>query len=143
MVFRGLLLTSTMKLIKNRCYLIITVASIFCLGHLLFYQFNLIPSNRGLLYLGALTSLFLFALSENILFIRYRSIALSLGCHFAWNINRFSSTLINKNAPEEKVIEVHSFNLIEGSTAVILLSIIFFMITSMGSYLVKNKGESS
>ncbi len=128
LVFRALFLSALLSTKMSRWKIIVLPALLFSSFHWLFYAYNVVAENRGLLDYSALWSLFFFGMTMNILFIATRSILFPWAIHCAWNFNQFGSHIVAAPTPESRVSEYLSFNLLEGSTEVLILSFLVFVI---------------
>ncbi|MFT4553738.1 MAG: membrane protease YdiL (CAAX protease family) [Chlamydiales bacterium] len=138
-IFRALFLSALLSIKLSRWKAILLPALLFSTFHYLFYAYNVVVESRGLLDYSALWSLFFFGMTMNVLFISTRSILLPWAVHCAWNFNQFGSHIMAVSAPESRVPEYLSFNLLEGSSEVLILSFLAFVIVS---YAVKDKIDS-
>jgi membrane protease YdiL (CAAX protease family) len=129
MIFRGLLLSMLFRLGWKKWAIILIPALIFSFLHWVFYYHNLSPTNQGVVDFSALITLIFFAVAMNILFVRTGSIILPWAIHLGWNFTRFGSAVVNLANPSERIPEFLTFNLIEGSNAVLLLSTILLGMT--------------
>lgn len=78
----------------------------------------------------------MFGITTNILFLSTSSIILPWALHCGWNLNRFGSGIIVISEPTKRILEYQTFNLLEGSTGVLLLSGI---VTVVALYIAKYK----
>ena len=123
-LFRSLLLGSLIRIGVMRWKIIFFPALIFSFSHWIFYYFNDLPINNGVVDYSALGTLFLFGITANLLFLQTRSIILPWTLHCAWNLNRFGGRIIDSSNPSLRTPEFLTFNLLEGSTPVFFLAVI-------------------
>ncbi|MCB9228203.1 MAG: CPBP family intramembrane metalloprotease [Deltaproteobacteria bacterium] len=122
MVFRALLLTALTQTGLKKWLILVLPALVFSMAHWLFYSFNLHTGFRGDLDFSALATLLCFGISTNALFLATRSILLPWALHCGWNLNRFGSHIISMSSADETIPEYLTFNLLEGSESVLILS---------------------
>ena len=124
-VFRALLLTALLQLGVNKWKSIFIPALIFTIFHWIFYHFNMTLENRGDLDIAALSSIFLFGVATNSIFLATRSVAIPWALHCGWNLNRFGSKIIPlEGADHLNLREYMTFNLLEGAWPIMLLSLL-------------------
>lgn len=125
MIFRSLLLSILLKLGLSKNKTVILPALIFSLFHWVFYSYIMLPENRGPINLEALITLFMFGVAANSLFLKFRNIYFSWALHCGWNMHRFGSKIapIGESDFRKGVHEYMTFNLLEGSTLIMILSI--------------------
>ena len=101
----------------------------FSAAHWIFYRYNIKVDNCGVLNWSALISLGCFGMAANMLFLTNRSILLPWAIHLGWNWNRLSTKIIDPRLTTRATIqECASFNLLEGSNIVMLISLGLFLV---------------
>ncbi len=136
LVFRGLLLSFFVYVRKIHAWKIILINGLlFALFHWVFNLF--LFKIKGVIELKALTTLFFFGCSTTIIFLLTKNILLPLLIHFSWNFTRFRSNFVDLNDPQQVIREYASFNLVEGSNNMVILSICFFIVSLILYCLIK------
>ena len=113
-VLRAILLGLLARIISNRFALSVLLAIVFSSLHFLLYKFGILETT---LTISALLTLFFFSLAVNALFFTFGHIGYGFALHFAWNWWRFEGD-ISKNGIS--LNEAQTFNILEGSTAVLI-----------------------
>jgi membrane protease YdiL (CAAX protease family) len=134
MIFRSLLLSLLLKLGLSKNKTIILPALIFSLFHLVFYSYIMLPENRGSINLQTLITLFMFGVAANSLFLKFRNIYFPWALHCGWNMHRFGSKIVSIGEIDFRkgIQEYMTFNLLEGGTPIMILSI-FLAATCLAS----------
>ncbi len=99
----------------------VLLANIFALTHYVLYGFGF---EKVQLDFSVLVTLFSFGLGANLLFLEGQNLFLPYLFHVCWNLARFRNLLLRDG---EILKEGVTFNLIEGSTPVLTLSICFLV----------------
>ncbi len=126
LIFRALLINLLLYWGVKQWKIIVFPALFFSLLHWVFYRFNVSSENQGSLSFSALCSLFFFGLSVGLIFLKSKKVLIPWALHAAWNFNRFR--IIKVEAPSERINEALTFNVIEGSLGVVVLSFVLLVI---------------
>ncbi len=125
-IFRALFLGLLLKLGLSKTKTIVLPALVFSVFHWIFYNSLMLPENQGIVQIEALVTLFMFGIAANSLFLKYRNIYFPWALHCGWNIHRFGSKIVPDGElnPANRVKEYMTFNLLEGSLPITILSIL-------------------
>ncbi len=134
LVFRSLLLSAIARITNKPFYILVLPALFFSVLHQVLYGFLMVGPNRGWLDLSTLATLFFFGFSCNCLFWQRHSIWRPWAIHCAWNLNRFGSYIVDKLDIERRIPEYVTFNLLEGTTPILVASLLFAIVCAKRLY---------
>jgi membrane protease YdiL (CAAX protease family) len=105
-------------------WIVATIALLFALLHYIFYRWIVIPEYGGILTASALFVLFALGVLRNTLIVKTGHIAYSWSVHFSLNAVGLIGVYTFANG--EELLEPQVINLILGSRAAVVLSVIVF-----------------
>jgi len=117
----------------------IGLALFFSLIHFVFYKW--LFTDKGIIHITALISLFLIGLARNNLILINGHIGYSWALHFGWIAIMFGSIHLNDNT-HEAISELDRFNIYLGSKEILVISILLALI-SLFVWYKKNNFRSS
>lgn len=126
LVLRGLLLNGLLAAFKNKRAAIVGAAVVFAVWHVVFYPI----SQNVWLTATTVSTLFLFGLATNIIFVVTRSIAIPLALHAGWNLVQFGGEYIDLVTMQSRT-EAHVFNAVQGSNTVLSLALGLVFISTL------------
>lgn len=120
LVLRGLLLNGLLAAFKNKMAVIVGAAVVFAVWHVVFFP---ISQNVWLTF-TTVSTLFLFGLATNIIFVGTRSIAIPLALHAGWNLVQFGGGYRDVVTMQNRTdMEAHVFNVVQGSITVLIMAV--------------------
>lgn len=124
MVLRALVLNFLSLRLRSGAYASLLVAAIFALGHWVFYA----SVDHAILSATTVSTLFVFMLVGNLLFVAFGHIAFPLALHIGWNLAKFSAPYLPRGG-RSFFEEYEAFNFLEGSSFTLVLALVLLGIT--------------
>ena len=124
MVLRALVLNFLSLKLRSGAYASLLVAAIFALGHWIFYA----TVDHAILSATTVSTLFVFMLVGNMLFVSFGHIAFPLALHVGWNFGKFSAPYLPRGG-RSFFEEYEAFNFLEGSPFTLALALVLLGIS--------------